>query len=132
MRRSLIVTSIFMAISSASAFADDGYSVAYSACVSKAEGETSALVDCSNEELAKQDARLNKAYKTAMGVLSAENKQKLLDAQRLWVKFRDADCGVYYSLSGGTMDMLNGSGCELAMTKERAESLEWIAQNGAE
>lgn len=132
MRGSLFVASIFMAISSASAFADDGYSAAYSACVSRAEGETSALVDCSSEELAKQDARLNKAYKTAMGVLSAENKQKLLDAQRLWVKFRDADCGVYYSLSGGTMDMLNGSGCELAMTKERAESLEWIAQNGAE
>ncbi|WP_404936553.1 lysozyme inhibitor LprI family protein [Pseudomonas aeruginosa] len=55
-----------------------------------------------------------------------------LDAQRLWVKFRDADCGVYYSLTGGTMDMLNGSGCELAMTKERAESLEWVAQNGSE
>lgn len=130
MIRSAVVLSMILVALSAGA--DEGYSASYSACVSKAEGETSGLVDCSNEELARQDARLNKAYKTAMGVLSAENKQKLLDAQRLWVKFRDADCGVYYSLTGGTMDMLNGSGCELAMTKERAESLEWVAQNGSE
>jgi len=67
-----------------------------------------------------------------MSVISTENKQKLLNSQRIWIKFRDADCGIYYSLTGGTMDILNGSGCELSMTRERAEALEWMSQNGGE
>ena len=38
---------------------------------------------------------------------------------------------MYYSLTGGTMDLLEGAGCELNMTLERADSLEWFAENGA-
>ena len=30
------------------------------------------------------------------------------------------------------MDSLNGAGCELSMTKERADALEWISRNGGE
>lgn len=131
MYRFIVAAAISLTASTSCAFADDGYSAAYSACVNKAGGETASLVDCSNEELARQDARLNTAYKTAMSVLPDQNKQKLLEAQRVWIKFRDADCGVYYSLTGGTVDLLNGSGCELDMTKERADALEWFAQNGA-
>jgi uncharacterized protein YecT (DUF1311 family) len=67
-----------------------------------------------------------------MTALSTEKKRALQDAQVLWVKFRDADCGMYYSLTGGTMDLLEGVGCELSMTLERADSLEWFARNGAE
>jgi uncharacterized protein YecT (DUF1311 family) len=65
-----------------------------------------------------------------MTVLSAEKRRNLQEAQTLWVKFRDADCGMYYSLTGGTMDLLEGMGCELSMTLERADSLEWFAKNG--
>lgn len=30
------------------------------------------------------------------------------------------------------MDLLEGVGCELSMTLERTDSLEWFAQSGAE
>lgn len=128
-RLSLAISSVLIALSVS---ASEGYTASYELCITKAEGETSGLANCSNEELSRQDARLNKAYKTAISVISTENKQKLLSSQRIWIKFRDADCGIYYSLTGGTMDILNGSGCELSMTRERAEALEWMSQNGGE
>nr|WP_176704568.1 lysozyme inhibitor LprI family protein [Pseudomonas sp.]QDK64895.1 hypothetical protein pA62H2_p45 [Pseudomonas sp.] len=132
MHRYVTTTTLLIAFLSPYAFAESDYSPVYTACVSSAGGVTSNLSDCGDAELAKQDARLNKAYKFAMTVLPAENKRKLRDAQVLWVKFRDADCGMNYSLTGGTMDILNGSGCELSMTRERADSLEWFAEMGAE
>ncbi|HFL2186748.1 lysozyme inhibitor LprI family protein [Pseudomonas fulva] len=115
-----------------SALAKDNYSPAYSNCMDKAGGVTYDMVECSSAELSLQDARLNLAYKNAMGVLSSESKNRLREAQRIWIKFRDADCSIYYNLSGGTMDSLNGAGCELSMTQERADALEWIARNGGE
>lgn len=117
---------------SAGTLAKDNFYPAYSACMDKAGGVTFDMVECSSAELSLQDARLNLAYKNSMGVLSGESKTRLREAQRLWIKFRDADCGIYYNLSGGTMDSLNGAGCELSMTKERADALEWISRNGGE
>ncbi|MNE96117.1 hypothetical protein D3C80_1942820 [compost metagenome] len=67
-----------------------------------------------------------------MSVMPVEQQQKLREAQRIWIKYRDADCGMHYTLTGGTMDLLNGAGCELTMTQERASSLEWFAEMGAQ
>jgi len=131
-RHYVIATTVLVALSSTSVFAKSEYSPAYSQCTSNSGGVTSSLSDCSHAELVKQNARLERAYKTAMTVLPAEKKKNLQEAQSLWVKFRAADCGMYYSLTGGTMDLLEGAGCELSMTLERADSLEWFAENGAE
>ena len=132
MRHYVITTALLVAFSSPCVFAKSDYSPAYSTCTSNSGGNTSSLSDCGHAELVKQNARLNKAYKSAMAVLPAEKKRNLQEAQALWVKFREADCGMYYSLTGGTMDLLEGVGCELSMTLERTDSLEWFAQNGAE
>jgi uncharacterized protein YecT (DUF1311 family) len=117
---------------SINALAKDNYSPEYGTCMDKASGVTFDMLECSNAELSRQDSRLNLAYKNAMGVLTDESKTRLREAQRLWIKYRDADCGIYYNLSGGTMDSINGSGCELSMTTERADALEWISRNGGE
>lgn len=109
--------------------AEEKYSAGYGLCVEKAEGITSDLNDCNNEELAKQNVRLNKFYKVAMTNLSAEKKLQLRDTQRIWIKYRDSNCGMYYTFSGGTMDVLNGAGCELSMTQARADELQWFADN---
>lgn len=132
MFRYVTTTTLLIAFLSPCVFAKSEYSPAYSTCTSNAGGNTSNLSDCAGIELSKQNARLEKAYKTAMAVLPAEKNINLQEAQALWVKFRDADCGIYYSLTGGTMDLLEGAGCELSMTRERADSLEWFAKNGAE
>lgn len=132
MRFSILPITAFVCGLSINALAKDNYSAAYDACVEKSGGVTFDMVECSNAELSRQDSRLNRAYKSAMSVLTEERKVRLREAQRLWIKFRDADCGIYYNLSGGTMDMINGSGCELSMTQERADALEWIARNGGD
>jgi len=131
MRHHVIVTILFAAFSSPSVFAKSEYSHAYRACTENSGGNTSSLSDCSQAELVKQNARLDKAYESAITVLPVGKMRKLQEGQALWVKFRDADCSMYYSLTGGTMDLLEGAGCELSMTLERADSLEWFAKNGA-
>lgn len=132
MRSSIFLIAATICGLSNSALAKENYSPTYHSCMDKAGGVTYDMVECSSAELSLQDARLNLAYKNAMSVLSDESKSRLRDAQRIWIKFRDADCGIYYNLSGGTMDSLNGSGCELSMTQERADALEWLARNGGE
>lgn len=131
MRRYVVTAALVVAFSSC-AWADAQYSPQYAACTSRAGGITSNLSDCGQEELTRQNTRLDQAYRMAMAVLPAEKKQSLQTSQALWVKFREADCGMYYSLTGGTMDILEGMGCELSMTAQRAESVEWFAKNGAE
>lgn len=132
MRHYIFATVLLAALSSSYASARSEYSRTYSTCTSNSGGNTSNLSDCGGTELDKQNARLNEAYKSAMAVLSTEQKSNLQEAQALWIKFRDADCGMYYSLTGGTMDILEGIGCELSMTLERADSLEWFAKNGVD
>jgi uncharacterized protein YecT (DUF1311 family) len=131
MRYHIIATTLLVAFSSPSVFAKSEYSAAYSACTVKSGGNTSALSDCSYAELVKQNARMDEAYKSAITVLPVGKMRKLQEGQALWVKFRKADCSMYYSLTGGTMDLLEGAGCELRMTLERADTLEWFAENGA-
>lgn len=95
----------------------------YSQCM-KTANTTVAMRDCSGAELKRQDVRLNQTYKSAMGSLEQPQQDKLREAQRAWVKYRDANCGMYYGLTGGTIDQLNGAGCEVDMTKQRADELE--------
>lgn len=95
----------------------------YSQCMQTAN-TTVAMRDCSGAELKRQDTRLNQAYKSTMNSLEQPQQDKLREAQRAWVKYRDANCGMYYGLTGGTIDQLNGAGCEVDMTKQRADELE--------
>ncbi|MDR0277211.1 MAG: lysozyme inhibitor LprI family protein [Paucimonas sp.] len=95
----------------------------YSQCM-QAANTTVAMRDCSGAELKRQDTRLNQAYKSTMNSLEQPQQDKLREAQRAWVKYRDANCGMYYGLTGGTIDQLNGSGCQVDMTKQRADELE--------
>ncbi|NWA86781.1 lysozyme inhibitor LprI family protein [Pseudomonas sp. D2002] len=82
------------------------------------------MVNCNAKEAKVQDERLNKAYKTALAAQEGDRKEKLQDVQRLWIKYRDANCGFAGSATGGTIDQVNGSGCLLDMTQTRAQELE--------
>ena len=101
------------------------YSPAYDRCLNSGDalkGVTAAMAGCTNEELAKQDARLNRAYKAAMAGRSKADQAKLRTVQRAWIKRRDAEC--QEDLTGGTIDILNIRGCHLSMTTVRAVELE--------
>lgn len=47
---------------------------------------------CYQNLLEESDKLLNKEYKALSDYLTDDNKANLLDAQRKWIKFRDADC----------------------------------------
>ena len=99
---------------------DDGYSTTYSACMDESGGVTMNMLDCMGSEAEQQDARLNENYKAAMQALTPAQQTQLRDAQRLWIKFRDADC----ALLG-----INSASCFLDMTKQRADGLARLAES---
>jgi|SRR6476620_10363089 len=104
--------------------ADEGLSKEHSDCIDNASrGATAEMFECEGEELDRQDARLNDAYKKLMSKLSPDRKKALLKAQRAWIKFREANCDYWYDPQGGTAARLNASGFLLTMTAARAKEL---------
>lgn len=63
-----------------------------------------------------------------MQPLAPEQQTQRRDARRLWIKYRDTNCRLYGSLTGGTGGRLNGAGCMLEMSRERAVEIEGIGE----
>ena len=117
-----IALTLFIAYS---ASADDlGLSDRYSACLEQSGGVTVNILNCISTETERQDNRLNKAYKKIMENLSPDRKKQLRSVQRLWIKYRDANCGFYADPNGGTIASINSSECFLVETAGRAKELE--------
>ncbi|WP_374660410.1 lysozyme inhibitor LprI family protein [Phenylobacterium sp.] len=105
-----------------SADVEESYSAEYNRCMDASGGVTVEMRDCNDAEYVRQDARLNAAYKAAMAVRDESQKVALRNAQRTWIKHRDAKC--QENLEGGTMDLLLVDSCHLSMTMKRAAELE--------
>jgi len=76
---------------------------------------------CVSQFLDREDARLNRAYQAAMARLSPPQRVSLRNAQRRWIRDRDAECN-----SSGE-DLRSGSDitmCHLRLTERRADELE--------
>jgi uncharacterized protein YecT (DUF1311 family) len=93
----------------------------------KSGGVTAEIIACTSDEKARQDARLNENYNKLMSKLSAKRQKMLLEAQRAWIKFRDANCTFYFDPEGGTAALLAETGCFLQATADRATELRNIA-----
>jgi uncharacterized protein YecT (DUF1311 family) len=120
MKHPLLTIALMTAIAPFAVAQND--SPVYNQCMQTAQ-TTLDMNNCNGAEIERQDARLNSVYKKAKAALEPAQQTQLLDAQRLWIKYRDANCKLYYSLTGGTIDQLNGAGCVLEMTKARADEL---------
>lgn len=103
--------------------ADSAMSKEYSACMDKAGGVTAEMIDCINAETKRHDARLNENYKKLTAKLSADRKKALLEAQRAWMKFRDANCSFYADPQGGSIARVTANECYLNATADRAKEL---------
>ena len=112
------------------------FSPDYHSCLNQAVGDFSIL-ECTQEELEKQDQRLNTAYKNAMQALSPtedddeeiakgmeEQKKKLREAQRSWITFRDAWGEYILSPEGGTLARVMALTWHLEATRNQAIALE--------
>ena len=80
------------------------------------------MVDCLMAQHAHWDKELTIAYQQAMRDAPPAQKQKLREAERAWIKYRDANCG-YYAAGEGTIARINAAVCLRDMTKKRAEEL---------
>lgn len=127
-KRLLAAASISLALAQPALADDAGLSKQYGKCMDKSGGTTTSMIDCIGAELKLQDARLNKAYKEHGASLSAERKKQLVEVQRLWLKFRDANCAYYADPDGGTLARVNANACVLNMTAARARELEDFQQ----
>ena len=101
----------------------------YGACMDRFSNSTNDMVRCITGETQRQDKRLNAAYQAAMQVQTPERKTQLQAAQRLWVQFRDANCGFYMDPQGGTLARLSANDCLMTSTAQRARELEGFGPN---
>lgn len=91
-------------------------------CVDKAMS-TMAIVQCHETAIAGWDGLLNQAYREIMALMSDGRGDELRAVQRLWIEYRDANCGFYVHPDGGTLVQIEGAECLYAMTRQRTLEL---------
>ena len=102
---------------------DDKLSKDYQRCMDKALGDFD-IIECTQKELEKQDARLNAAYKKLRAAESEQQKKNLQEAQRAWIKFRDTWGAYLYDPEGGTIARVSAISWHLEATVDQAIRLE--------
>ena len=85
------------------------------------QGSTLDNVLCVNRLTDDWDRRLNEAYQMRMA--ESDRPEELRKAQRLWIAYRDANCG-YYRAGPGSISAIEAAECRRAMTRQRATELE--------
>ena len=81
---------------------------------------------CEDAALKRADAELNKTYQEILERLkdSQETKQLLVASQRLWVRFRDAECAFTASgVEGGSIYPTILLNCRSTITENRVKEL---------
>jgi uncharacterized protein YecT (DUF1311 family) len=90
---------------------------------------------CAHQEFAAADAALNAQWKKTAAVMKTRDEQDyddgrpsfsaaLLESQRAWLKYRDAQCQISaYEMRGGSAESMLISGCQARLTRERTEEL---------
>ncbi|MDI1231637.1 MAG: lysozyme inhibitor LprI family protein [Methylobacter sp.] len=122
------IAGLIAAIVQPAGAADEDLSQAFSICMDQAGGVTQSMIECIGAETERQDVLLNKAYKEVIAGLSSERKQQLQDVQRLWLKYRKANCDFYYDPDGGTLARVSANDCFMSATAARAKELEAFKQ----
>jgi uncharacterized protein YecT (DUF1311 family) len=89
--------------------------------------DQATLSQCADASFKKSDKRLNDLYKQIEGRLSddVDTKKLLVQAQRGWGKFRDAECNFQTSgAAGGSMAPMLVLMCRDTLTKFRIKDFE--------
>jgi uncharacterized protein YecT (DUF1311 family) len=84
---------------------------------------TTEIVQCLATQTAIWDRRLNTAYQKLLSTLPPRRRDRLRNAQRLWVQFRDANCA-YFASGQGSIVRIEAGQCMLRLTAARAQELE--------
>jgi len=86
---------------------------------------TSDLISCLSKAKDASDARLNSVYQSIRKKLDIEEANRLVETQRIWIKYRDANCSAERALYGtGTGAYPAYLACVDAMTRARTKELQ--------
>ena len=120
----------FFAMTSVQAFGQDKdlLTAEYAKCIEQSGGTDPGMLDCMGAEAQRQDKRLNDAYKKLMNELKPERRKELQEAQRLWIKYTEANCNFYLDPDGGTAAKLAASERPVLAKAARAKELENLLQ----
>ena len=93
-----------------------------------------AMNRCAGEAYQRADAALNAEYAKVLRILSdREGRRILRDAQRAWIKYRDAHCKLAALDSvGGSIWLLINSGCLASVTRQRTAELSELVAGEAQ
>ncbi|MCP4702304.1 MAG: DUF1311 domain-containing protein [Gammaproteobacteria bacterium] len=94
----------------------------YLDCMSKSGAVRVSVLNCIAAETQHHDARLNRLYKELMRQFSDEQKKQLKGVQRLWIKYRDANCYLY--ATPHETGVYGAEDCFMQATAARAKELE--------
>jgi uncharacterized protein YecT (DUF1311 family) len=86
----------------------------------------SELNACAQSEYERADKRLNQTYAQVKARIGkrAVLKSKVINAQRTWIAFRDAECAVSAEgVSGGSAEPMVYASCLARMTEARTKTL---------
>lgn len=96
------------------------------------EGRTQLDMNaCAAEELAQADSLLNENYQALLRTLEPERVQALREAQRAWIRFRDAECEFQVSeVAGGSIAPSVHALCLAHLSEQRAAQFAGILAAG--
>lgn len=88
-------------------------------------GETTlGTTECIMAETAAWDTLLNREYSAVRASVEPDIAEQLLTAQRAWIAFRDAECGLQYALwRDGSIRTVVAANCMMVMTARRTIEL---------
>lgn len=105
-----------------------GYGPAFDTCMptgDAASGVTIGILHCNDDEIGRQDVRLNRNYKLAMARSLPARRVALRLSERRWIKERMRHCDREADAEGGgTLATIIHTDCFLAETARRADWLE--------
>lgn len=104
---------------------------AFDICIEKARSNVD-MIDCTDDEIKRQDTRLNKTYAALRSDIDPARRPALLQAQRAWIKFRDLNCGFHLDPNGGSIAPILATGCVMRMTADRADELTQLLPRGSQ
>jgi len=96
------------------------------ACYKKAQSQFD-LTQCSLDDLKKSDDSLNKLYRDIQSRLKDDDdtKKLLVDAQKKWIAFYDAECTLSTVRSaGGSINPMNFNRCANSLTQSRIKDFQ--------
>jgi uncharacterized protein YecT (DUF1311 family) len=82
------------------------------------------ITECANDAASKADTALNDAYGQLMNLLGSSEQTMLIDSQKAWIVFRDAECAFRTkSYSDGSIYSSLLANCIAELSTERATQL---------